>query len=41
MLLLDPATSGDSGWIVTGTDSANCNFILEAHSERIKHVQKL
>jgi hypothetical protein len=29
-LLLDPATSGDSGWAVTGTDSVNCNFVLEA-----------
>jgi hypothetical protein len=29
-LLLDPATSGNSGWCVTGTDAANCNFVFEA-----------
>lgn len=34
-LLLDPATSGPSGWIVSGTDSANLNFILEAQQKEL------
>lgn len=34
-LLLDPATSGNSGWIVSGTDAANCNFILEAQQKEL------
>lgn len=34
-LLLDPAVSGNSGWLVTGTDSINCNFVLEARQEEL------